>query len=562
MRPLSTILLTLTSSLVLAAGSGLRAQDPVQPGSRQEVANQKFAELTESMERLQALLAKTNPDDPDGRLIGGGLLFVQERKIHEGMRMARMLLDGEKWDDAETKMKVVRKDLKQLLDLLQNRNLDLAALLARIEQLQGFRGEVDRLVAEQQASKEDSARIEALQEQLERIAEAKAKAEQILSEQKELRAQTNELGLGGAAEQVEPLEQKEAELAEETGKLADDLDKIERKADDLAKDAKDANKPGEGKPGENESKPSESKPGESEPGESKPSEGSCSGSAKGAAKAMSKAQEQLGNKQPESSLKDQDQAIEKLEQTMKELEELEDEANRELLKLPFDQLAKKQSDTQKATDTLAQKMEQAEQGDENGEGEPTPGRKSVQQAVPKQKAAAGQLKEYKPAKQKQQDAKEDLEEARDELDEALAQLRQQLQDEVLRALEERFTAMLAKQRELSLQTKTLDKTREQVLTADGSLPSALAERIQTVAAGEQDLEVEAGDALKLLEEEGTTAVFPEIVKELKHQLRDVAKRCRNNATGNVVQTKQAEVEDTLSLLINALRKTIERREGG
>ena len=277
MRPLSTILLTLTSSLVLAAGSGLRAQDPVQPGSRQEVANQKFAELTESMERLQALLAKTNPDDPDGRLIGGGLLFVQERKIHEGMRMARMLLDGEKWDDAETKMKVVRKDLKQLLDLLQNRNLDLAALLARIEQLQGFRGEVDRLVAEQQASKEDSARIEALQEQLERIAEAKAKAEQILSEQKELRAQTNELGLGGAAEQVEPLEQKEAELAEETGKLADDLDKIERKADDLAKDAKDANKPGEGKPGENESKPSESKPGESEPGESKPSEGSCSG---------------------------------------------------------------------------------------------------------------------------------------------------------------------------------------------------------------------------------------------------------------------------------------------
>ena len=575
MRQLSVFILTLTCSLALAAGADLGAQEPAQAGTRQETANQKFAELTESMERLQALLAKTNPDDPDGRLIGGGLLFVQERKIHDGMRMARMLLDGDKWDDAEAKMKVVRKDLKQLLDLLQNRNLDLAALLARIEQLEGFRGEVDRLVAEQQSEKQDSARVEALQQQLERIAQAKAKAEQILNDQKELRAQTNELGLNGAAQQLDPLEQREGELAEDANALAEDLDKIEQKAADLAEEAKDASKPGEGKPGEGkpgeskpgegkpgESKPGEGKPGESKPGEGKPSQGASSSSAKSAAKSMSKAQEQLGNKQPESSLKDQDQAIEQLEQTVKELEQLEADAQRELLKLPFDMLAKKQSDTQKATDTLAQEMEQAEEGSENGEGQPTPGRKSVQQAVPKQKAAAGQLKEYKPAKQKQQDAKEDLESARDELEEALAQLRQQLQDEVLRALEERFTAMLAKQRELSLQTKTLDKTREQVLTADGALPSALQERIQTVAAGEQDLEVEAGDALKLLEEEGTTAVFPEIVRELKHQLQDVARGCRSNATGNVIQKKQAEVEDTLSLLINALRKTIERRDGG
>ena len=54
----------------------------------------------------------------------------------------------------------------------------------------------------------------------------------------------------------------------------------------------------------------------------------------------------------------------------------------------------------------------------------------------------------------------------------------------------------------------------------------------------------------------------EIVKELKWLLGDVAKRCRANATGKIVQEKQAEVEDTLELLINALRRTIERREGG
>jgi hypothetical protein len=240
-----------------------------------------------------------------------------------------------------------------------------------------------------------------------------------------------------------------------------------------------------------------------------------------------------------------------------------EDARRELLKLPFELQAKKQDNTEHATDTLAQKMEKAEQDDQaNGGGKPTPGRKSVQQAVPKQKAAAGTLKEYKPAKQKQQDAKEDLEKAREELDEALAQLRQQLQDEVLRALEERFTAMLAKQRELTLQTRTLDKTRAPIESTEGKLPASLIERIQTVGTGEQDLEVEASDAGKLLEEDGTTAVFPEIVAELKSELHTVAKNVRGNDTGKVVQGEQKEVEDTLELLINALRRTIEEREKG
>ena len=83
-----------------------------------------------------------------------------------------------------------------------------------------------------------------------------------------------------------------------------------------------------------------------------------------------------------------------------------------------------------------------------------------------------------------------------------------------------------------------------------------------VATGEGDLEVEASDALKLLEEEGTTAVFPDIVADLKDQLHDVARRCRAYETDEIVQTKQKEIEDTLELLINALRRTIARKEGG
>lgn len=537
--------------LAFAPTSSLLAQNPPpaaqqeQAGQQQQTAEARFRELTESMQRLHAYLTKAGDQD-DVKLVRAGITLAQEKKIQDAMGQVRTLLDQQKWDAALERMQTVRGDLVQLLDLLQNRNFDLAKLLEELERLKGYRGEVDKLAKDQAAEKDASARTQALQDQLEAVQKAKAATEQLLAQQQELRQQTNALGLQAVAEATKPLADKENELKAATEQLGKELDQLDKKAGELAKPA-EATPPKEGAP---------------KPAQPSPAPPSKSGeSARSASQSMSKAQAQLDQKKAEPSLKDQDQAIEALKATVKELEEMAEQARRELEKLPFDQQAKRQEDTKNATDTLAQKMEKAEQEGENQDGEPTPGRKSVQQAVPKQKAAAGQLKEYKPAKQKQQDAKEDLEKARDELDEAINQLRQQLQDEVLRALEERFTAMLAKQRELSLQTKTLDKTRAQVLTADGGLPAALQERIQTVASGEQDLEVEAGDALKLLEEEGTTAVFPEIVAELKDQLRDVAKRCRANATDKPVQERQYEVEQTLELLINSLRREIEKREG-
>ncbi len=538
-----TLASMLALALVACPASALLAQvqDPQQ---QQHDAESRFRELTESMQRLHAYLAKVGNQD-DIKTLRAGMTLAQEKKIQDAMAAIRALLDEKKWDAALQRMQAVRADLVQLLEVLQNRNLDLQQLLARLEQLKGFRGDVDKLVQEQTAEKQASARTEELQAQLAAIQQAKAATQALLQDQQELRKATNELGVEAAVEATKPLAEKEADLKARAEELGKQLAPIDKKAAELAKPA-DGAKP--------------------EPGQPKPSPSNESpqalAAARAAAGAMQQASSQLGQNKPEPSLKDQDQAISALERAQKELERMADEAKRELEKLPFDQQAKKQEDTKSATDTLAEKMEKAEQEGEQADGEATPGRKSVQQAVPKQRAAAGQLKDYKPAKQKQQDAKEDLENARDELDEAINQLRQQLQDEVLRALEERFTAMLAKQRELSAQTKTLDKTRQNTLTANGRLPASLEGRIQAVAAGEQDLEVEASDALKLIEEEGTTAVFPEIVAELKDQLSRVARDCRANDTSAPLQQRQAEVEDTLTLLVNALRKTIESREGG
>ena len=108
----------------------------------------------------------------------------------------------------------------------------------------------------------------------------------------------------------------------------------------------------------------------------------------------------------------------------------------------------------------------------------------------------------------------------------------------------------------------LGGARKNVLTADGQLPASMVEQLQGLAKGEEELAAEAGDALKLLGEDGTTAVFPPLVEQLRDDLAAVGKRLAASQSGPDVQQAQRDVEDLLDLLINALRKTIERKECG
>jgi hypothetical protein len=520
--------------------------------SKQELARAKFAELTERMQKLMVLLQKAEPED--SKLLAVGLQFVQEKKLQTRLDAAGALLKQERWDESLQTMHKLKDDLSTLLDLLQNRNTDLRKLLEEIRKLEAFRERVDQLAKEQGDEKEDSARTEELQKHLADLEAKKQQAKELLGKQQELREQTNELGVQAAAEATKPLADKEGRLQQEAEKLAKELEETEKRDAQVKADAAKAEAAKAGKPAD----PSKS----AEAGKPSSGAGACSGAAGKASKSMGDAQKQLGDQKPEPSLKDQDQAIEQLKKTIEELEKMAEEARRELLKLPFEQQAKKQENTQHATDTLSKDMEKAESESDADAPKPTPGKKRVQQAVPKQRAAAGQLKEYVPAKQKQQDAKEDLEAAKKELDDALAQLRQQLQDEVLRALEERFTAMLARQREISAATKTLDATRANVLTASGALPAAIVEKLTELGKGEGELEMEAADALKLLEEDATTAVFPPLVEQLREDLDAVEQRLLAHESGVPLQTAQREVEDLIEMLIDALRKTIERKESG
>jgi myosin heavy subunit len=531
------LLLLAALCLGVAPGASLRAQEPPQsPAQKQELARGKFRDLTARMQKLMVALQKTEPED--SKLLGVGLQYAQEKKLQQRLDQAGVLLQGERWDEALVAMGTLKADLATLLDLLQARDDDLRKLLEQIKRLSGFRDRVDQLAKEQQDEKEDSARTEALQRQLAELAQKREQAQALLAQQQQVRAATNQLGVQAAAEATKALADKEAELQKQAERLQGELEALERKQAELAPTPA----PADGQP-------------------APPSPPQPSASAGKAAKSMAQAQQQLGEQKPEPALPPQDEAIAKLQEAVRELDEMADATKRELAKLPFDQQQQRQEATQSATDKLAQDMEQPAEGEQPTD-EAKPGQKRVQQAVPKQRAAAGQLKEQKPAKQKQQDAKDDLDAAKQELDEALAQLRQQLQDEVLRALEDRFGAMLKRQKELSARTVALDGARKNVLTADGQLPASMVEQLQGLAKGEDELAAEAGDALKLLGEDGTTAVFPPLVEQLRDDLAAVGKRLAASQSGSDVQQAQRDVEDLLDLLINALRKTIERKECG
>ncbi len=513
---------------------------------KQEQARQRFAELHRKMQELQVVLSTTSPEESKALKLGNR--HVQEARIQEDMDGISALLQSERWDEALERIGEVRGELQELLSLLLNKEVDLKKLLEEIERLEAYRDQVDKLIGEQAQEKRDAAKAEELEQHLRDLEAAKAKVADVLDQQQKLRGATASAGLNAQPKAAAEMSDKQGDLKKQAEDLAEQLDKVEKDAQKMAEGKADEARPGDPKAGE-------PKAGEAKPG----SAGACAGSCAGAAKAMGQSQEKLQANKPESSLEDQDKAIKKLEEALGDLEKLSEEARRRLLQIPFEQQIRAQEQTRVDTDKLAEDMQAGEKGDAS---KPTPGKKNVQQAVPKQKAAAGQLKERVPgkAKQEQQDAQDELEKAKKELEDALAQLRQELQDQVLRALEERLAAMLVKQREISALTKVTDRLAAEAVAAPDAVPASIQERCAAEAKGEQALASESHDAVKLLEEDGTTAVFPELFSELERDLGAIGDRLAQFQTGQATQDMQRQVEDLMAMLLDALKKRIE--EGG
>ena len=187
------------AALVLVAMTPLTSQEgpPTTAERKQELAEGKFKQLTDRMQKMMVVLQKDEPEESE--LLGVGLRFVQEKKLHQRLKRAGAMLQQERWDESLVAMGKLREDLRSLLELLQNRSGDLRKLLARIDLLESFKDRVDQLAADQQQAKEDSARAEALQQHRADIQAQRRRVEDLLNQQQALRDDTSRLPLDAAA---------------------------------------------------------------------------------------------------------------------------------------------------------------------------------------------------------------------------------------------------------------------------------------------------------------------------------------------------------------------------
>ncbi len=259
-----------------------------------------------------------------------------------------------------------------------------------------------------------------------------------------------------------------------------------------------------------------------------------------------------------------------LDNLKKALDDLKKERDR-IAKLPpehNDAMAKAQDKTGDDTGDLAKKMAQAKssspggasgqpgsEGGEGGEGgEGAPGTEDVQQAQQQMQQAAKKLgeKDPKSAQKPQKDAVDKLKKAREEIEKRLAQLRKEMQEELLAALEARFREMLNKQKPVTLETASLDGIRKQ-------REWKRAEKLNCAKLGQEEkfIGTLADVALQIIKEDGTTIVFPRIVERLRDDLYAVSERLKAEQTDGYTQDLQLEIERTLQDLIEALQRAQE-----
>ena len=350
-------------------------------------------------------------------------------------------------------------------------------------------------------------------------------------------------------------------------------------------------KPGEGKPGEGqpgEGKPGEGQPGEGQPGEGKPGEGQPEegGAPPGgevppnqppppppaepgevldhpslerALRAMDEAREAMATGDLETARK-------KTSEARAALEEAADRGEKSLeaarLKRNFADLRAEQDATKKRAEEIAKRMERRVPLVSPPEGG-VPGKAEVQRASESMGGASRKLGGGKAgrAAQDQQKALDDLTAGREKTEEALDQLSKAFRERLIAYLKERFTSLLAEQKAISRETKSLDlKLRAQRLAAGASegseLEIELKDRKQSerLARREAKLTEITLDVADLLTEDGTTLVFPEIVQEIEADLRNASGLLERIETGALTQRVQKEIETTVAEILAALEE--------
>ncbi len=186
----------------------------------------------------------------------------------------------------------------------------------------------------------------------------------------------------------------------------------------------------------------------------------------------------------------------------------------------------------------------------------TPGKKQLEQARKEMERAIEALKKEQrnKAEAHQEESIAKLLEAKEKLEEILRQLREEEQELMLASLEARILKMWDKQSSVNEGTVNVAKTDQAEWT------SRHFASLRKVIELEEEVISEADKALMLLKEEGSSVAFPESLRQLREDMIAVTKRLEQQQVGDLTQTIEQEILESLGEMIEALRKEIDRKQ--
>lgn len=478
---------------------------------RQQAIRDRIQRLESRMLQLSQLLVESEPDKAER--LRDALDRTGERQVNRRIEALVALLRAQKLSDADREQTRLLADLEEILTLLTTATDDAERRRAERERLEAHKRAIQALMQDQteqfqqtqlsESSAERAAALGKLAEQLEKI----AVAQQQLREKPEPAA--------------ESAEKRQAALSEQARAAAGEIRQQAKAGEQAAPQAEVE---------------------------------AAAGEAADAADAMQQAAGRMsGADGAEQARELQQKAEEHLARAIRRLREEQEKARQQEA---LEDLARRQRQTQqKAGDVARQMQPQSER--EAG----APGGGNVQQAAQNMQRAADRLGEQQPggARQEQEQALEQLQQALDELDDALRQIRREEMVETLAALEARFKSMLSREEGVRDAVAALHNKGAPAWNRSDQLQ--LGEAAQTQRGVAED----CAAVLRLLTDEGTTVILPDLVRQLAADMAQVAAALDQADVSNGTQSALTAIIDTLREIVAAVeqqRNEQEADEGG
>jgi hypothetical protein len=473
-------------------------------GQRQ--VSERFRELEKLLLRMAELTAPTDPRR--AALLRQAVAVSNERDIDGRFEELVKLLRDERLSAAVKGQGQVREDLHKLLELLLSED-----------------------------------RTKRIENEKQRIREYLKRVNKIIKEQKGVQGETARDG------DPRKLADRQSELADETGKIADDLkgEDAKNQSSELRKDADDYSEPSD-RDSKDRSEKSKSKDGEPAGDKDQPPGKNDQGKS-------DQGTDDQGKEKDKSGEKDADGAKPADEQSKKDADDTRGTESKSAKDKPADNPEGAGGNSQKSPDKDSPQpgpRQNPPGGDEpqSNEPQPNPTQKRLEQAQKRMQEAREKLDEAKrrDATEKQAEALKELEQAKAELEEILRQLREEEMARTLAMLETRFRKMLDAQVEVYEGTKRLDKVAEAERDRDDEIEAGRLSR------NESQIAIEADKALVVLREEGSAVAFPEAVMEMRDDMNQIARRLSETKVGDVTQGIEKDVIAALEEMIASLKK--------